>query len=300
MAVYERDPELADPGRREALIREARERQRRRRRRGMAALVAALILAGAGFAAFGGGSGGASGQGPLPPGIAARAADPAGGLPWGIRVVDDPTGRTCVQLGRLRGRALGVLGQDASFHDDGRFHPIAPSTVIAARCAPTDAAGHAFLAIARPLQPASGSVLNGDDGPQPQQCRRCAPRDLRFVEYGLLGPDAVSITYRVDGRTRTIATGADGAFLVVGPRSSSLCARVAGTSGCESGGEHDGDAVGAGMVTAIHYRGGGVCRPGAPDSHTPFLAENPQIGASCPPVGYRAPHRPSATAGTTT
>ena len=81
---------LADTAREstpEALIREARERQRRRR--AVTLVVGALLLA-AGLFALLGGSGGAAGSsvnGPLPVGIAARAADPAGGRLWGVRLV---------------------------------------------------------------------------------------------------------------------------------------------------------------------------------------------------------------------
>jgi hypothetical protein len=83
----------------EALIPEARElHRRRRRRRGAAGLLAAALLAGGGFVLINGGGGGGSHasvasvgvHGPLPAGIAARAADPAGSLPWGIRVVLGP------------------------------------------------------------------------------------------------------------------------------------------------------------------------------------------------------------------
>jgi hypothetical protein len=322
MAVIDREREASERVEREALIREARERQRRRRRRGAMAIVGLLVLAGGGVAAFGGGGSpaGLTLHGPLPAGIAARAADPGGGLPWGIRVVRGNGGVTCVQLGRLRGGSLGVIGQDASFGNDGRFHPIPPSTVLAARCAPTDAADHAFLNIERAKQPASGSVLNGNDGPQPQQCRVsdllatlparllarnkslkrhveqlqqqpiCASGDLRFVQYGLLGPDATSITYMLAGHREIMQMhGPDGAYLVVGPQSPTLCDRVSGTNGCASGGEQNGPDIRAGLIVAIRYRNGRTCRPGSPSTRNSFLAQNPAIGASCPPIGYVAP-----------
>src|ERR1700674_2781782 len=114
MAVLEdkrTDPALAAP---EALIREARELQRRRRRRrGAAALVGLMVLSGGGIVLVGGGGAPAAPgvAGALPAGIAARAADPDGGLAWAVRVVR-ASGWTCVQLGRLRGDSLGVIGKD--------------------------------------------------------------------------------------------------------------------------------------------------------------------------------------------
>lgn len=42
--------------------------------------------------------------------------DPAGGLPWAVRVFVDPRGRECLQLGRLRDGALGTV-------QNGQFRP---------------------------------------------------------------------------------------------------------------------------------------------------------------------------------
>ena len=48
---------------------------------------------------------------PSQPGVLtdSAAADPSGGLPWAVRVFVDARGRECVQLGRLRDGALGVV-----------------------------------------------------------------------------------------------------------------------------------------------------------------------------------------------
>ena len=43
-----------------------------------------------------------------------RVADPAGGLPWGLRLVHTTRGYACLQLGRVNGSQIGVLGQDGS------------------------------------------------------------------------------------------------------------------------------------------------------------------------------------------
>jgi hypothetical protein len=143
----------------EALIREARERQRRRRR--AVTLVAGALLLAAGLFALLGGSGGAAGSSvnrPSPVGIAARAADPAGGPLWGVRLVR-ARGRTCLQLGRLRGDQLGFLGTDGRFPDDGRFHPFGVSATHQATCAQNDGNGHAFMTIEAGSVPASGSMV---------------------------------------------------------------------------------------------------------------------------------------------
>jgi hypothetical protein len=64
-----------------------------------------------------------------------RVADPAGGLPWGVRIYTPRrsargTGSplTCVQVGRVLDGQLGVIGADGAFHNDGLFHvlPIEP------------------------------------------------------------------------------------------------------------------------------------------------------------------------------
>ena len=222
----------------EALIREARELQRRRRRRRFAAavLAAALLAGGVGLIGGGGGNGSPGSlasvgvHGPLPAGVAARAADPAGGLAWGTRVVHTH-GYTCVQLGRLRGDQLGLLGRDGLAGDNGRFYPMGPSTTYQARCAPNDGCGHAFMTVELGAQPASG-VGGGYTGTS--MCRTaaeqaglarvqarmkrpgrppltggafsmpvCPAGDLRFVQYGLLGPDAMSVTYRISGAAQT-------------------------------------------------------------------------------------------------
>src|SRR4051812_29348063 len=53
-----------------------------------------------------------------------RVPDPAGGPHWGLRMVTTSRGLGCLQLGRVVGGELGVLGQDGIENDDGRFHPL--------------------------------------------------------------------------------------------------------------------------------------------------------------------------------
>jgi len=82
--------------------------------------------------------------------LSLRVPDPAGGPPWGMRLIfttadrQDParnhkTARWgCVQVGRVVDGRLGILGQDGAFHNDGLFHelPVQPEA-----CGGLDPAG---------------------------------------------------------------------------------------------------------------------------------------------------------------
>ena len=61
--------------------------------------------------------------------LALRVPDPAGGPPWGMRLVHTTAGVVCVQLGHVEGGRLGQLGVDGAFNNDGRFHVLAPSAL---------------------------------------------------------------------------------------------------------------------------------------------------------------------------
>ncbi len=188
MALVDDTPAERTAASPEALIPEAREIHRRRqRRRWGAALIGLLILGGGGAVLFGGGGKPSVPcvQGPLPAGVVARAADPAGGLAWGIRVVRT-SGWTCVQLGRLRGDQLGVIDEDGSFGNTGRFHAFGPSTTNQARCAQNDGEGHAFMTIELGSEPAHGA-----DGRLPRRrpghpdvLRPAAPPQRLRVKWG--------------------------------------------------------------------------------------------------------------------
>ncbi len=313
MALLDNKPRDGGEVSPDALIPEARELQRRRMRRTGAALLGALILAGGVFALFGGGGtpGVPTLHGPLPAGIAARTADPTGRLAWGLRVVHT-TGWTCVQVGRLSGDQLGLIGKDGAFHDDGRFHPFRPSTTNQARCAPNDGDGHAFMTIEHGGEPASGSGggYQGYSQCQPaaeiarfrsilphngraatrrarlQLSQACPSGDLRFVQYGLLGPDATSITYTLgNGPVVERTQGEDGAYLVVGPATSTFCAELAAHGICGSQ-DTAPNSIFGGMILAVHYRNGRTCQPGATAQRLPLFARR------CPPVGY-VPAKPA-------
>jgi hypothetical protein len=111
-----------------------------------------------------------------------RAADPGGGLPWGIRLYRTTRRAACWQVGRVLGGRLGVIGADRLFH---------ALPVEIDQCRPLDGAGHVF------------AVQDARVG------------DTRLVVYGFLGPRARSVRLSGAGPARTAAVGEEGAFLFV-------------------------------------------------------------------------------------
>lgn len=225
--------------------------------------------------------------------LAAEAPDPSGGLPWGLRLIQKRPLAACLQLGRVRGGRIGALGQDGSFGNDGLFHPIPVTQNFP--CDRTDASGHLFVDVFEQKivasaafgrhgpgciaeQPPAG-VLRGHPRPR---VATCPARDLRNIAYGVLGPDAVTITYTIAGRRHTVPTGPDGAYIVVLPATPQTCT-VGGALGGHrcllSAGETTAGQLEAGVITAVDYRDGHVCRLPAPSA-----AGTQQ--ASCPNAGY--------------
>jgi hypothetical protein len=144
--------------------------------------------------------------------LALRAADPQGGLPWGMRLVHTTRGEICVQIGRLDDGQLGQLGIDGAFQDDGRFHPLAPDIL------PEDSdSGDVSCNLAAPIRIGLWPAGDRSAAPSPERTSfKPTAADLRSIAWGLLGPHAVSITYHTaDGvRTRRVAPGT-GAYLLV-------------------------------------------------------------------------------------
>ncbi len=211
--------------------------------------------------------------------LALRVADPAGGPPWGMRLVTTTRGLECVQIGRVRDGQLGELGIDGAFHDDGRFHPI-PAAAL-----PRDEYHHqifdSLLGSATTSCHLSGqAIAGGHVGVSPSAAAE-TPRDggpassLRDLYYGLLGPQAVSVSYRLQGSKLSDPVLAPlGAYLIVARADPD---QQLGT-GSESLGT-DGDLAPGAPLTAISYRiGGRLCVRG------PSLApwQHSHIANPCP------------------
>jgi hypothetical protein len=145
--------------------------------------------------------------------LALRAADPKGSLPWGMRLVHTTRGEICVQVGRLDDGQLGQLGIDGAFHDDARFHPLAPD-ILPESSDSGDVSCNLATARIR-----IGVWASGDRSAAPSPERtsfRPTAADLRSISWGLLGRHAVSVTYRTAAGvlTRAVAPGT-GAYLIV-------------------------------------------------------------------------------------
>jgi hypothetical protein len=145
--------------------------------------------------------------------LALRAADPEGGLPWGMRLVHTTRGEICVQVGRLDGGQLGQLGIDGAFHNDARFHALAPDVL-------PEYSDSGDVSCILDGQIAIGSWTSGDRSAAPNspELTKFKPtaKDLRSISWGLLGAHGVSITYHTAAgvRTRRVAP-KTGAYLIV-------------------------------------------------------------------------------------
>jgi hypothetical protein len=157
-------------------------------------------------------------------GMLVRTADPSGGLSWGMRVLHTTRGQVCVQVGRVTGFQLGELGTDSAFGNDGRFHPLPPDVLPPGyggssgqiECAPS---GGTLIAEYPNADRNAVRLLPEEfhDGPGgPPKLPPAA--DLRTLAYGLLGPHAVSVTFRTPSGLRTKpVSGREGGFLIVEP-----------------------------------------------------------------------------------
>jgi len=230
--------------------------------------------------------------------------DPAGGAPWGMRVLSTKRGEGCVQVGRLLQGKLGALGQDSAFHDDGLFHEFAVNTFGAQRsCTLLDGNDRLFLNATVGDIPASAWKGNFPDkgcvpstaGPYERFAEDgkrkpypvCPQNDERNLYYGLLGPAAKSIRYVFDGQTHTQpTTGPEGAYLLVTKASPTQLFNF------NAGGTQDVVPV-DGPITELHYRDGATCHLtarswiGGKDACTPELKV---------PVGWVPPRTPAPSA----
>ena len=150
--------------------------------------------------------------------LGVRAADPAGGPDWALRLAKTSRGLGCVQLGRLVDGKLGVLGRDNAFANDGRFHERGAQIVGQTDCQQPDAAGHTFIAMSYVGLPDSGDATACAARAHQTDLRPVCPRgSLRTVYYGLLGPHARAVTYLdpTGAVVRQRVGAPEGAYLVV-------------------------------------------------------------------------------------
>jgi hypothetical protein len=221
-----------------------------------------------------------------------RTPDPLGGPAWGLRMVKTSRGDTCVQLGRVEKGQIGSLGIDDAWNNDGKFHAISASDTADDQCGSTDAAGYGYLSGDILGEQASANVYHqgqgsghavqgcrlpqymflmdrghhGPPAPNPVSTIHGCPAGAgRVVFYGLLGPDATSITYRKPGgglaTKRT--SGGVGAYLLVFPYDEATCKEYSQSAtrsvSCDSfsqGGVSPGQP---GAVTKITYQDGHSC-----------------------------------------
>lgn len=185
--------------------------------------------------------------------LSLRAGDPAGGLPWGMRITHTTRGLICVQIGRVLDGQLGELGVDGAFHNDGRFHALAADALPDVL---SSAQGWMTGNCASPGETYSGESvgleLNAASSP-----RRGAgvPRDRREISFGLLGVHAVSVTYREGSTTHTVPVLPGlGAYLIVERYTSGRpLGSVSETDGRDEPGNYSAPASPNGALTAITY-----------------------------------------------
>ena len=147
-----------------------------------------------------------------------RVADPAGGLRWGLRSVRTTRGDICLQVGRLADGTIGAIGEDGAFGNDRHFHPFSDNYEDPLSCVPLDARGHGFTTVVISGLPTSAMDGGGCLADFSRHDRiPCPVEDTRDVYFGLLGPEASSITYAsAGGQPVTVPTvGPDGAYLIV-------------------------------------------------------------------------------------
>jgi hypothetical protein len=222
-------------------------------------------------------------------------SDPAGGPPWGMRVLSTTRGVGCIQVGRIVEGKLGALGQDGAFGNDGQFHELPDGgSFDQFSCAALDGAGRLFNNVTQGEEPASASWLAREEClaagtirfKENSKLPTCPQADERNLYYGLLGPDAESVTYSLEGHSHTIPTvGADGAYLIV---TRAPAKQLLGFSGATTA-----DVVPVdGPITELHYRDGSTCHLTSRSWIGGASACSPSLSV---PVGY-TPVAPPPTA----
>lgn len=148
-------------------------------------------------------------------------ADPAGGPPWGLRSWKTDRKYGCLQVGRVYEGRLGQITGGKVFHE----LRLGITRDALGGCYVLDGSDQGFVALhtdagssgqppACPIAVPRGTTLRGPGGTS-ITCR--VPE--RTVDFGLLGPNARTYTFRAGGRIHTARPlGGPGAYLVVQPR----------------------------------------------------------------------------------
>jgi hypothetical protein len=220
-----------------------------------------------------------------------RVPDPYGGLPWGMRVVRTTRGLVCVQIGRVQNDQLGELGIDGAYGNDGRFHPVGPGVLPAyvggaSGGGVTSERGSCVLAdgVVTGNGEAWGSAVaaeftgvseNAAFAPNRKPGSQQARRD---IAYGILGPHAVSVSYREGNaiNTQQVAPGI-GAYMIVQRATSGSTGQGQGEApGTDTPGEGPGTS---GVLTTITYENHGkICENG----YNAATGQNVKIQHPCP------------------
>ncbi len=193
-----------------------------------------------------------------------RVPDPEGGLPWGMRIVRTTRGEVCEQVGRVQDGQLGELGIDGVFHDDGRFHPMSADVLpetsrVGTRVVDDDATASVSCQLAGQVTVGEHLGVDRSAGAADGHERAIPRSELRDISFGILGPDAVSVSYREGAADRTDAVLAPiGAYLIV---QRTAPHQQLGTGYGSLGTE--GDLPPSAPLTAITYRlDGRLCQRG--------------------------------------
>ncbi len=233
-----------------------------------------------------------------------RIADPDGGPPWGMRIVETSRGLVCAQVGRVHDGQLGELGSDGAFGNDGLFHPFPDGVVQSFPGGSTEdgteiEGGTCTLAPGGARATAWGSAVAAelwgvDRNAAPSRGRAQLPASQgRDISYGLLGPNATSVTYREGSalRSEPVVPGV-GAYLVV--------QRAAAGSDHEGSGEAPGTQTPGegpgtdGALTAITYNVNGTTCENGYDART---GAKVAISSACPSPSAPPPSAQTAQAG---
>ncbi len=223
-----------------------------------------------------------------------RAQDPAGGLPWGMRIVETSRGLVCAQVGRVDNGELGELGTDGAFNNDGLFHPF-PRGVVQSFPGGSTEDGTEIEGGTCTLAGISGTAwgsavaaeLWGVDENAAFAHGHFIPTSPhgRDISYGMLGPHALRVSYREGSslRSETVAPGI-GAYLIVQPTSAGSDREGSGEApGTQTPGEGPGTA---GAVTSIDYANNGTeCENGYDARNGATVT----VAHSCPPAKGPAP-----------